>query len=344
MAFPGLPRRRLDQQRQPMSPAVTPGGAAGKFIGRLVVIQGTGPNTGFFVYNGAAAAGNPPIVAIVAPGVTKDPYGNTVSALMNIGNLAGAHVGWDVNAVQYLADSTGTPRIVFDPGKRLIEFFGAGGPGTAPLITLSPQAGTDSFGEAFLVGITTINTGSGDYCEIDQNVIALGNALFTTSGFIKVQSSTSGVLQFISPQRSIADSVCQLSLIPSTTAQQTAAVDRIQAWDPAGPGATVETWHSLGTLAGYTVTRGRYKMTAEGQVEFDISVTGGGANAAAVNWSTTLAAPYVPTAFYQLPMTTALASPANLPRLSITNAGVVTVAFVANTTAAVTGTALMPLD
>jgi len=44
----------------------------------LIVITSGAPNTGFFVYNGTPALGNPPVFSVTAPGVTTDPYGNTV--------------------------------------------------------------------------------------------------------------------------------------------------------------------------------------------------------------------------------------------------------------------------
>ena len=55
-----------------------------------------------------------------------------------------------------------------------------------------------------------------------------------------------------------------------------------------------ESWHSLGTLAGYTVNLARYRLTALGELEVQVSVTSAGANAATVNFSAALAAAYQP--------------------------------------------------
>lgn len=111
-------------------------------------------SSGIFFYNGAGAAGNPPIFAVCAPGITQDPFGNTVSPVLNIGPLSAAHAGFDNSGVEYLADSTGTPRIVIDPGQRVIEFLSASGLGSTPLLTIASAAGTDSFGGgAFPAGI-----------------------------------------------------------------------------------------------------------------------------------------------------------------------------------------------
>jgi len=50
------------------------------FIGRLVVIFGTGATSGMFVYSGSPALGNPPVDYVTAPGVTYDPYNNALPA------------------------------------------------------------------------------------------------------------------------------------------------------------------------------------------------------------------------------------------------------------------------
>ena len=53
------------------------GGFRNQILPRLV-IGGTGNGTGFFEYNGTPKNGNPPIAYAVPPGVTKDPFGNTL--------------------------------------------------------------------------------------------------------------------------------------------------------------------------------------------------------------------------------------------------------------------------
>jgi len=55
----------------------------------LIIIVSGAPNTGLFLYNGTPAAGNPPVLWAVAPGVTADPFGNTVAAVLGAGNPAG---------------------------------------------------------------------------------------------------------------------------------------------------------------------------------------------------------------------------------------------------------------
>jgi hypothetical protein len=55
----------------------------------LVVIQGGAPGTGLFLYNGAPGPGNPPVLWAVAPGVTADPFGNPVAAVLGAGDASG---------------------------------------------------------------------------------------------------------------------------------------------------------------------------------------------------------------------------------------------------------------
>lgn len=48
----------------------------------LVVVYGTGKNTGEFVYSGTPAAGNPPI--FWASSAAADPYGNVLPAVAGV--------------------------------------------------------------------------------------------------------------------------------------------------------------------------------------------------------------------------------------------------------------------
>jgi len=111
-----------------------------------------------------------------------------------------------------------------------------------------------------------------------------------------------------------------------------------------------EQWHSLGTLAGYTITRAQYRLAPEyNKVVFDISVAGSGANAATVTFSNTLIAPYLPPVSYTLTLgsnaTNAVgATYAAFPRLGITAGGAVSLSFIANVTGTVFGVVEMPTN
>lgn len=54
------------------------------FKGRQVIVFGNSPGAGIFVYTGTPALGNPPVLSIVAPGVTQDPYGNPVTSVLGV--------------------------------------------------------------------------------------------------------------------------------------------------------------------------------------------------------------------------------------------------------------------
>ena len=116
---------------------------------------------------------------------------------------------------------------------------------------------------------------------------------------------------------------------------------------PGAANATAEVWHSLGTLTGFSVTEGRYRLVTENEVEIDIDVTGSGTHAASVAWSTTLAAAYRPAVNHTQPLSTnrnVVAGDGN-QRFTLDTTGVVTVLFpVANTTNAYRGCARVPLN
>jgi hypothetical protein len=86
----------------------------GEVIANVVIIKGT--TGGLFLYNGNPQLGNPPILAAVPPGVTLDPFGNAVQAVLNIGTFTAAHIGWDANGNTYVSDTNGITRIVVTGG------------------------------------------------------------------------------------------------------------------------------------------------------------------------------------------------------------------------------------
>jgi hypothetical protein len=122
----GTPARRPDQLLQPVSRSGTgPAPQSQIFIGKLVVIFGSGPSTGLFVYNGTPKGpvpgpANPPILAITT--AATDPYGNTV-----------------------------TPSAITDSGMPFLIYSGT--PAKGSLVgALAPAAITDSFGNIVPAG------------------------------------------------------------------------------------------------------------------------------------------------------------------------------------------------
>lgn len=122
----------------------------------------------------------------------------------------------------------------------------------------------------------------------------------------------------------------------------------LTATDPINGGP--ETWHSLGTLAGYTVNAGRYRLTPMNEVELDIDVTAGGANAGTVTFQNALPSQYRQTPArgdVRLPMSTTRVVTAGdpWPRLFISqSSGQIEVIQTASDTSELTFTGCMPLD
>lgn len=130
----------------------------------LIIIPSGSPNTGLFVYNGPPALGNL-VAAIVAPGVTQDPYGNHVSAVFNAGkwNASGnllQHFGIDSNGDTYLANTAGATVVREHSADGSIWFYNSSGQGLGNLVaSIAPASGTDVPGNAYLQGITNYSPG-----------------------------------------------------------------------------------------------------------------------------------------------------------------------------------------
>lgn len=157
----GNPVMRPDQALQPLSRAGSgPAPQSQVFFGKLVIISSGGPSTGLFVYSGTPGFGNPPVLAIVAPGVTKDPYGNPASAVLNVGNLSGAHFGVNASGDIFLVNTGGL--VIFHGRTSDGGFFwyNSSGQGAGNLLAaIAPAAGTDPAGNAFKAGYSFFGTG-----------------------------------------------------------------------------------------------------------------------------------------------------------------------------------------
>jgi hypothetical protein len=116
----GLPPRRIDQLRAQVPTGIQPGSASNVVRARTIIVSGTGE--GVFVYTGRPALGNPPILSIVSPGTTADPYGNTVEAVLTVGSLAGAHVLVDDDGNISLVSAAGNSGITLNPTTGTITF------------------------------------------------------------------------------------------------------------------------------------------------------------------------------------------------------------------------------
>jgi len=263
---------RPDQQTDPPPVVLAPGGAAGVFRGRLVIVFGSG-FSGVFVYSPKPGSGN--LIASVAAAAGTDPYGN-----------------------------------VYQAG--VFSYLGGGFAGLA--------SGTVTVEASGAVSAGSLSSPSGGQLQLDTGLQQGGD----TRGQMFVYSlggSPSGA-----PLAQLGQSMAIVASHPG--------------------GSTAETWQSLGTLSGFTVTRGRYRITPEGEVEFDVVITGGGANAATTSWSNTLPAAYRPAVARAATMATGRAVTAGdaWPRLTVSTGGTVQVVTVANISLAMNANWNMPMD
>lgn len=101
----GLARARRDQTYDRPDNNLAPG-QSGVFRGKQVIIFGNSPATGLFEYAGTPAPGNSPILWAVPPGVTSDPFTNSLAVS---GGLAVArYVSNVIQELIWLDPSTGT--------------------------------------------------------------------------------------------------------------------------------------------------------------------------------------------------------------------------------------------
>lgn len=136
----GLPGRRGDQEYAPPVSPAAPGSKSNVF--KRIIVPGGGPGAGIFVYSGTPKLGNPPVLSIVAPGTTTDPYGNALTSVLVIGSFAAANARFDSSGRLFFSDSAGHVRISVDPGvsgaDTTIKFFNAFG---AVTMLLDPTSG-----------------------------------------------------------------------------------------------------------------------------------------------------------------------------------------------------------
>jgi len=214
-------------------------------------------------------------------------------------------------------------------------FIYSGAPAFGNLVSTDVAVGgTDPFGNTYLPGKT----------EYSVSVIAPHKVtainIFQSTISWQTAPNPGGSFGAISSINAVSQSVVGLPPLSMTIGQGNTG-EAVTFADPVvapvvatAPGTGVaESWHSLGTLAGYTITRAQYRLNVMGEVEFDISVNATGVNALNVNFSTTLASPYLPLASYIQPLATNLAIAswtASPPRIGITSGGVVTHSFMTN--------------
>lgn len=108
-----------------------------------------------------------------------------------------------------------------------------------------------------------------------------------SGGFIRLTYTVSGAPVSFAAMAGAAGSDA------SSNAFAAGFTGNIVAVQPGSNPAVVETWHSLGNYTSGTTTRGRYRLTAEGELEIDVNLTGT-PTAGAGSFANTMPASYRP--------------------------------------------------
>ena len=121
--------------------------------------------------------------------------------------------------------------------------------------------------------------------------------------------------------------------------------DPLVATDPVNGGP--ETWHTLGTLSNFNITRARFRLDAEGELELDIGIDGNGSNVSGSAFSVTMPSAYRPAVIRRCTLSeTGRNITANdlWPAVIVATTGVVTIQAQAGVTSALHANPHFPLD
>jgi hypothetical protein len=226
---------RPDQIAVPPTAVVAPGGAAGVFKGRLVVVFGPG-YSGVFVYNPTPANGN--LKASIAAQPGTDPYGNaypagimttngTIEALLNSNALQWDNPGDPVH--QALPSVFGNPSGTLGNSLSITSGIGTSAPGTASGLTFYDNVASSSTNIPSGQAGIAVSLGAGLIMDGWHSMPAM-SAGWTAGGFAKYRLSATGDLQVafqnLTPS-SVADgtTIWAASSLPS--AYQPAHTERI---------------------------------------------------------------------------------------------------------------------
>jgi hypothetical protein len=241
----GLPRRRVDQRQAGLTRAGSGPAPAGQtIIAQRVIIPSGAQGTGLFVYSSSPPAKGNLITQIVAPGVTQDPFGDAVNAVLNIGTWSGAgallqHFGVDQQGRVYIVGTDGVTRIIINNG------FGGTGPDIrffndfgAVILVVDPGRGgvfqyqdlgsatqgvlvgafvtkntTDPInGQTLSAGINVIDPAFGDSLTVVGANVSFVQALFTRNGIQTANTgsgATSPFMTIVAPEQGHAGHAVQ---------------------------------------------------------------------------------------------------------------------------------------
>ena len=119
---------------------------------------------GMFIYNGTPAAGNIPIFVVAVPGVTTDPFGNSITAVVEIGQQSGGHWHWDSSGNLDVNNTSSALIATWRPTDQALLMFAPGGGAGQMVIALASAAGTNTYGDTYVQGLQVGK--SGDTAQI----------------------------------------------------------------------------------------------------------------------------------------------------------------------------------
>jgi hypothetical protein len=262
--------RRPDQGYDPPYSALPAQSQSGVFRGRLVVIFGTGVNTGLFIYNGTPALGNPPILSITT--ASADPYGNPVTA-----------------------------QTISDAAMPLLVYRGTPAAGNL-VVSVAAAGGSDIFGNSYIQGVTAYQSAS-IYANLLSGNLLLVSGLSSWSASADATASALGFFDntnndalFMSDGATGSGGLCVVGNQPGTTTTP-------ETWHNLTLNAAVWT-----AAAGASTPRYRVEpVGSKGLVRLD-GILQAAANNAANTAIATLPAGWRPPAAKSLPTVGALAA------------------------------------
>lgn len=263
--------------------------------------------SGDFVYSGPPGPGNASVLSIVAPGVTADPFGNPVKAVMLAGPAAGPAVVIDQfgDIESYSNNGTigiepGTPRVVLYnssgapvmilDGARQAMFTYSPAAGLGNLIaSIAPLNGTDAAGNAGLAGTANYTKlGPGVYMAIQTFG---GEITWLTAATEAGPWTSQGALAFNGTGFGLTVNAPYVDFGPSSP-----ILGELVAVQP-GTTYTAETWHTISSLpTGWTALGAgvRYRLLTDNSVRIQVSAAVGATAASGTVALFTLPAGYVP--------------------------------------------------
>jgi hypothetical protein len=265
------------------APGVQPGTTPGIVLAQYVIVFG--PAGGVFVYSGTPGAGNSPIAWMTA--ATADPYGNTVTPEIGVGQDGGPQVILGESAAGGYVEFP-VPGTFFRPAEIFASANGTGG-------ALFIEGPADSSEEAIVFVLQSKNAlGMSATYQLIYYDPAGG-------GHVQMQGTWAGMT--LSTVASLA------AVSPATGLSET---------NP----AAAETWHTMALASGWTVPANRaapsYRLLPTGDVELAGFVTRSSFTSDVAVNSAALAAAYQPQTTKSLTQPTAGAG-----GIQVSTAGVV---------------------